>query len=223
MGFDHRHLFWRGDDDHTRSCSVAEDLLHPLGLLTDDPHLHEARENRWSIDLRDDVTSGLCIDHHNVVVLLTHLPTQLADGEDFLHAWSRIGHEVEDSRERADGGDQWIGNEQTDVFAQRLFRCHPHCVQIGFDFPRFEGEVGGAEDSGDCALVVHLDEQRALAGAHRLTRECHCYRCLTYSALARDEEEAPLQQTSGRHGRLRRVRQLPKPSLRVPSGAPNST
>ena len=82
----HRHLLRRGHDDHAGLGRVPEDVEHPAGLVPDQSDLHELVDGVGRRELPDDVAAGGGVDDDEVVVRLAHLPGQLADGEDLLHA-----------------------------------------------------------------------------------------------------------------------------------------
>ena len=99
-----RHLLRRGHDHHAGRGRVGQDVDHPARLLAHQADLHQLVDGLRRGQLADDVAGRRGVDHDQVVVALAHLPPQLADGEDLLHAGRGRGHELEDAGQRADPG-----------------------------------------------------------------------------------------------------------------------
>ena len=101
-----RHLLGGRHDHHAGLRRVGEDVEHPLGLVAHHAHLHQLVDGLRRGELADDVAAGDGVDDDEVVVALAHLPRELADGEDLLHARRGVGDEVEGAGERADPGER---------------------------------------------------------------------------------------------------------------------
>ena len=89
------------------SASSSDD---PLGLAAQRPDVDELADRVGRAELGDDVAGRGRVDDHEVEVgaaldRLAHLPHDLADREDLLHARRRGRDEVEDARERAEPAD----------------------------------------------------------------------------------------------------------------------
>ena len=80
---------------------------HPLRLVADQPDLHQLVDRLRaprSWPTMWPVADG--VDDDEVVVVLAHLPRQLADGEDLLHARARRWPRSRTSGQRPDAGDE---------------------------------------------------------------------------------------------------------------------
>ena len=210
-GLDHRHLLRGGDHHQAGAGGVVEDLEHPVGLVAHQAHLHQLADHRGCSDLGDDVPAGLGVDHHQVVVPLAHLVTQLADGQDLFHPGRRVGDEVEGSRQRADAGHQRDTHEQPQVFAQRVLGVHLHRPQPLAHLRWSEPEWADIERGGQAALGIHLAHEGALAEAGGQFGQRCSRGGLADPAFAGDEQQAAVEQC-----------QAPNPILRVVSAEPIS-
>ena len=214
-----RHLLGGGDDGDTGARRVVEDVEHPLGLVADQADLHEVGDHPRRTDLADDVAARLGVDDDQVVVLLAHLPAELADTEDLLDAGRRVGDEVERRRQRADAAEQRHPHEQPQVLAQRVLGVHRHREEVRRDLGRLELELADVERVGERALGVHLADERATAVPCGDVGERGCDRGLADAALAGDPEQVEVEQTWPTGGAQV---QPPKPILRSPSAEPSS-
>ena len=155
----HRHLLGRGDDHDAGPHGVLEDVSHPLRLLSHHAQLHQLADDTRGADLGDDVTTRLRVDDDEVVVLLSHLVCQLADGKDLFDAGRRVGDEVERARQRTDAPDQRQLHEEPQVLAQRVLGVHRHRGESGLERARCEIEHRRIERRGEITLGVHLAHQ----------------------------------------------------------------
>src|SRR5690606_32125613 len=80
------------------------------------------------------------------------------------------------------------------VLAQRVLRVHRHAPQVLVELTRGELERRGVEGGCECALGVHLADQGALAVAGCEERHRASDGRLADPALARDEEQPPVEQ-----------------------------
>src|SRR4029079_10001173 len=94
------------------------------------------------------VAGRLGVGDHQVVVALTHLVAELADGEDLLHPRRRGGDEVEGARERPDAPDEGDAHEQSEVLAERILRVHRHGEQVRLELARLQLAAGGRVETG---------------------------------------------------------------------------
>ena len=234
-GLGDRHLLGRRHDDHAGGRRVAEDVEHPARLVAHEPDLHEVADHLRRTELGDDVAGRLGVDHDQVVRALAHLVAQLADAEDLLDAWRRVGDEVERASERTDAPEQRDPHEQPEVLAQRVLGVHRHRQQVRLDQPGLEVQRRRVEGVGERALGVHLAHERATAGAGREMGDGGRDRRLADTSLAGDEEELAIEQWGRRRVPGRTFQpsepdtpvsgapaQPPKPMRRSPSGVPTS-
>ena len=159
----------------------------------------------WPVAARvddDEVDVGAALDR------LAHLPADLADGEDLLHARRRVRDEVERlaraGRARPSTGTRRLSLQ---VLLQRRLGVHRHREDPGIDLARLEADRALLELRGDVALGVDLDEQDALADVRREQRGRGGDRALADAALAREEEAG-----AGRAGRARARSRAPLPA-----------
>ena len=95
-----------------------QEVAHPLGLVGHDADSHQRGKCIRRRDLRDEVSTCLGINDHDVIVVFANLVTQLPDCQDLLHRRCRIGDEVEDACERCQTSDHRHPQEQANVFPQ---------------------------------------------------------------------------------------------------------
>jgi hypothetical protein len=163
------------------------------------------------------VPGRLGVDDDEVVVPLADLVGELADGEDLLHARRGVGDEVERPRQRADPADERQPDEDPEVLAERVLGVHRHREEVLVEAARSERQRPRVECRRECSLRIHLADERPLAGARAELGQRSRDGGLADAALARDEEQLPLEQVH-RVGRP----QPPKPMRRSPSFVPTS-
>jgi hypothetical protein len=129
--------------------------------------------------LTDDVARTLGIDNDHIEVVRPHFVTKLPDRENLLDSGGRVGNEVESLRKHSESCNKRHFHIEADVLAKRLF---------GGMNPRLE--ILDLRTYG--LLAVHRNEQRFLATTCSAERDSSRYRGLADSALARDEDQAPV-------------------------------
>ena len=156
------------------------------------------------------MAAGHRVDDDEVVVLLAHLPRQLADGEDLLHAGRGVGDEVEGPGERADAGEERQLELEAEVLLQRLLGVHRHRPEVGLQLTGLEAGVAGLVEVGQVALGVDLADEGALALLGRQHAEPGRDGRLADATLAGDEDELAVEQIDHR-GQAGQPGQLPNP------------
>ncbi len=198
-GFRHRHLFGRRDDVDRRYRGILEHLAEPLRLRAHGTDVHELTDPGRRAELGDDVSGRGRVDDDEVDVgaaldRLPHLPTDLADRQDLLHAGCCTRNEVERFGEGSDAAEHRHPQVELEVLLQRRFGVHRHGEDAGMHFARREPDRPLLELCGDVALRVDLDQQDTLADVRREQRRRGGNRALADATLACEEEETPVEQ-----------------------------
>ena len=136
-----RHLLGRGHDVDRGDRGIGEQLRQPVGLAAQRPDVDQLVDRVGRAELGDDVAGRGRVDDDEVEVgaaldRLAHLPDDLADREDLLHARRRGRDEVEDPRERADPADHRHAEVEPQVLLQRRLGVHRHREHTGMDLAR---------------------------------------------------------------------------------------
>ena len=181
------------------TCGIGEQLGDPARLVAQRTDVDELLDRVGRAELGDDVAGRGRVDHDDVVLgapldRLAHLPHDLADREDLLHARRRRPATKSSTRERTEPADHRHPHVEAQVLAQRRFGVHRHREHAGIDLARREPDRLLLELRGHVALGVDLDEQDALARARREQRGGRGHRALADAALAREEQAAPIEE-----------------------------
>ena len=192
-----RHLLRRRHDHHAGLLGVAEDVDHPARLVAHHAHLHELLDRLRRRELTGDVAGGHRVDDDEVVAALAHLPQELPDREDLLHAGRGVGHEVEGAGQRAEASHQRDLELEAQVLLERLLGVHRHGEEAGRHLALLERRGTDLEEVGQVALGVDLADEGALAVLRSEERERRRDGGLADASLAGDEEELAVEQVDG--------------------------
>ena len=131
--------------------SVRMSIIQSVWLRTT-PTLTRSLIATGAAKLTDDVSGGRRVDHHEVVVVLPHLPGELADRQDLLDARSGVRHEVERVGQRPDPGQHRHLHLEPQVLLQRLLGVHRHREQTLADLGGLERQRADPEEVGQVPL-----------------------------------------------------------------------
>ena len=193
-----RHLLRRRDDHDAGLRRVTEQVEHPTRLVAHHAHLDELLDRLRGGELAGDVAGGHRVHDDEVVAVLAHLPQELPDREDLLHARGGVGDEVEGAGEGSEPGDERDLELEAQVLLERLLGVHRHGEEARGHLALLERGGADLEEVGQVALGVDLADERALAVLRREEGERRRDGGLADAPFAGDEEEAAIEEVGDR-------------------------